>query len=669
MDPMTEQAMADIARERKNTSFSIQAMAEYVDGGKDLHNARKLAHNILKRDPQIAFETNPFDLTRAQWRWKTAQQVSRINEIRATLGKTDPLLADAISKAAGELSESLSMKMYVHDMLYHQSIQLFGTPAQIKEFIPKDPRIVGCFAMTELGHSSSLRDLETTATFDPKTNEWIITSPTLTSTKWWIGAAGQSATHTVLVSQTIVNTENHGLSWFIVPLRSLETGRLLPGVTCGDIGAKAGRHGLDNGWIQLTSVRIPLNNMLSKWMQVIPSLTQPPRVSPPPHPAVMYATLIPERISALTLLQVLVGQSVTIASRYGVVRRQGPGNPQIIDFQIQTVNTLPLVAGLYVYMNAERKIQGRWDRLRLEAVQNPSVYLEELPDIHSVSAGFKAVGTWWGSYALETCRRACGGHAYSAYNAIAGHIADWGVVTTGGGDNYTLIQQLARYVMGIIQKVLANKQVACIGSTAFLANTQQILKQRYTFPQDGFKDLHSYVTLFSSLVVKMGADLVSKFKETRKSNSTADVWNIYMVDLTKLGTIFVYQHLFSLYHEGMSDLKNEAISPVLLKCGVLFAADVVRRELLDSVLEYECMTKGQVERLRETVYSGAKELRADVVGLTDAFGFPDFILKAPIGRYDGDIYRHYFETVKNAPDCFKTPYFEDEVKPLLKGRL
>ena len=32
------------------------------------------------------------------------------------------------------------------------------------------------------------------------------------------------------------------------------------------------------------------------------------------------------------------------------------------------------------------------------------------------------------------------------------------------------------------------------------------------------------------------------------------------------------------------------------------------------------------------------ELRKDVIGLTDAWGVPDFIHKAPIGKYDGDIY-------------------------------
>jgi acyl-CoA oxidase len=95
--------------------------------------------------------------------------------------------------------------------------------------------------------------------------------------------AGQAATHTVMVAQTIVKGESIGLNWFILPLRDRLTGRLLPGITCGDVGAKAGRHGLDNGWIQASHVRIPRENMLMKWTKVESNGD----VSLPPHPAIM----------------------------------------------------------------------------------------------------------------------------------------------------------------------------------------------------------------------------------------------------------------------------------------------------------------------------------------------------------------------------------------------
>jgi acyl-CoA oxidase len=36
-------------------------------------------------------------------------------------------------------------------------------------------------------------------------------------------------------------------------------------------------------------------------------------------------------------------------------------------------------------------------------------------------------------------------------------------------------------------------------------------------------------------------------------------------------------------------------------------------------------------------------LRTQVIGLTDAWAFPDFVLKAPIAKYDGDIYQSKYK--------------------------
>ena len=55
--------------------------------------------------------------------------------------------------------------------------------------------VIGCFAMTELGHGSNVPGLETIAEFDKERDEFVIHTPNLTATKWWIGGAAESATH------------------------------------------------------------------------------------------------------------------------------------------------------------------------------------------------------------------------------------------------------------------------------------------------------------------------------------------------------------------------------------------------------------------------------------------------------------------------------------------
>ena len=47
--------------------------------------------------------------------------------------------------------------------------------------------IIGTYAQTELGHGTFIRGLETTATYDGKTQEFVLNTPTLTAFQWWPG--------------------------------------------------------------------------------------------------------------------------------------------------------------------------------------------------------------------------------------------------------------------------------------------------------------------------------------------------------------------------------------------------------------------------------------------------------------------------------------------------
>ena len=74
-----------------------------------------------------------------------------------------------------------------------------ATPDQQAEWLPKalGLRLIGTYAQTELGHGTFVCGLQTTATYDSQTREFVVHSPALTATKWWPGGLGKTATHVV----------------------------------------------------------------------------------------------------------------------------------------------------------------------------------------------------------------------------------------------------------------------------------------------------------------------------------------------------------------------------------------------------------------------------------------------------------------------------------------
>ncbi|KAF9157160.1 acyl-Coenzyme A oxidase, partial [Mortierella sp. AD011] len=645
---------ADLDRERANASFNVEEMTEVLYEGKENVEAMRLAYQIIQRDPDLRMSGgHHFDLTRAEDREQTMRQIARAVEYVRQI--KEPRLRQAFLNAMALYSESYSMRMYVHDMLFRQAMLLFGSPEQQDKWMDDiiNWRVIGCFAMTELGHSSNLRGLETTSTYDHATNEWVIHSPTLTSTKWWIGMSGETATHTVAICQTVVDGVNHGINWFIVPLRNPKTGKLLPGVTCGDIGHKYGRQGLDNGWIQFTAVRIPRDNMLMKWASISPE----GKFKPSPNPVLSYATLIPERFTLLGGSQVFLSQALTIAVRYGAVRRQGNKDEQILDYQTHYTSLMPGVALGYVLNIVDRVIMEKWNQVADYVRTDSAAFMREIPDQHGVSAGFKASVSWYITEVLESCRRACGGHAYSSYNAIAGLIGDYGVYTTGGGDNVVLMQQTARYLIATLKAVYEGQKVS--GSVSYFNDHKRILAHSKTTLQDP-RDLYNFEFAIDTLTwacTKKATDLVIALNEAGKVNSD-EAWNANQRDLVRLADVHSWRYFLVLYRQGIERHKSKPLFPVLQKIAPY-----------GHFLEENYFDGSQAKQVNQVFIDQCKDLRKDAVPLVDAWEIPDYILKAPIGKYDGNIYPAYFGTVSAAQKSHEPPaYWHKYVSPMLNGK-
>jgi len=58
--------------------------------------------------------------------------------------------------------------------------------------------------------------IETTATFDKETQEFILHSPTVSSTKFWPGDMGLMSTHAVVYAHLMIEGRSLGVHPFIV---------------------------------------------------------------------------------------------------------------------------------------------------------------------------------------------------------------------------------------------------------------------------------------------------------------------------------------------------------------------------------------------------------------------------------------------------------------------
>ena len=77
----------------------------------------------------------------------------------------------------------------VHYVMFVPSLMGQATPEQQVKWMQKafECQIVGTYAQTELGHGTFLRGLETRATYDPETKEFVLETPSLSAYKWWPG--------------------------------------------------------------------------------------------------------------------------------------------------------------------------------------------------------------------------------------------------------------------------------------------------------------------------------------------------------------------------------------------------------------------------------------------------------------------------------------------------
>ena len=541
--------------------------------------------------------------------------------------------------AMGDLS--LLIKFGVQFGLFGGSIFFLGRPEQRAEYLPRAARgeLLGCFAMSEVGHGSDVQSLETEARWDAATRSFTIVTPRESARKDWIGGAAQSAHVATVFANLIEGEERHGIHAFVVPIRD-EQGNLCDGVRTGDSGSKLGLNGVDNGRLWFDSVTVPDTALLGRFARMTEDgRYESPIASTKQRFFTMLGTLVGGRVS-------IAGASVTaskvglaIAIRYAATRRQfGPGGEAgeltLLQYPQHQRRLLPHLASTYVLSFAVATLQAKFAAAQRAGTDGVPADTREL---EAAAAVLKALASMHAVNALAECRRACGGQGYLLVNRIGDLMNDVEIFTTFEGDNTVLLQLVARSLLSGFKRRFENKGIAGVmrhvAKRAEIAAKQKNVIARRRAGSEHLRDPAFHVSALRYREERLLDTASQRFRERMaRGDDPANA----VLDIQEHLVSLAWAHADRIALEWFVEHTKRATGPVaveLERLGALHALTRIRHEAGFYFSEGYLEPSKESAMRKETV-ALLRELSTSAVDLVNAFGIPDTTLAAPIAFMD-----------------------------------
>lgn len=653
LKPAGPQGSELLSQERAKSNVNVDQLSNFLFTKEALERKNRIL-NILQQDK--VFDKSPdYYLGRTE---KFELALARAKRYRQLAVQNK--WSDEEKRVANDLiSEPLPYAL--HEGMYLITLRDQGTPEQHKKYLvpaQKDENI-GCYAQTELGHGSNVRGLETLAIWNPEDKTFIIHSPTLTASKWWIGSLGRTANFACVMAQLVIKGKPYGPHPFVVPIRDLKTHQLLPNVYAGDIGPKFGYNTMDNGFLLFNKVKVPHDAMLARFSAVDPNTS---KYLQPASPSLIYGTLTWVRSNIVLASGSTLARGVTIATRYLAVRRQfqdrdapqgQKGENQTINYTMVQIRILPLLAACFamhftgkgmmvLYEANQRKIQSNTSKAdqssREPGPEETQSGSDLLADLHGTSCGLKSLCSTIAAEGLEVCRRAMGGHGYSAFSGVGHWYADYLPTVTWEGDNFMLTQQVARYLLKAARTVKKNQDAS--------NDTTEIL----TF----FHKRQDIGAAFD--ILGKDEDIVAAyawrsayltFEALRQRDELKQSWNSLLPQFYTLSRAHSQYLVVKNFYETLqspsisSELDPETLV-LMHKLFRLYALHTIEQEPSEFFTS-SAVTVAQIRLARnKAVMQLLEDIRPHAVRLVDAWQFPDFQLNSSLGRYDGKVYEDMF---------------------------
>lgn len=192
----------DLLKERANRKFDAQEITKLLIPQETLEFWKPYVED-LKNYPELRSTHKFYDMTRAEqaedW-WKKCNIMKSISQKR--------YFGDLRSGwACPHFFHPGNSPLLLNHGMFTSGLEKLGTDEQSAKWLEdfNYMRIHGCYAQTEIGHGSNVQGLETTATLDKTTDEWVLHTPTISATKYWPGELGWTATHAIVFAQAVVD--------------------------------------------------------------------------------------------------------------------------------------------------------------------------------------------------------------------------------------------------------------------------------------------------------------------------------------------------------------------------------------------------------------------------------------------------------------------------------
>jgi acyl-CoA oxidase len=542
--------------------------------------------------------------------------------------------------AHGDLSTLI--KSGVQFGLFGGAVTNLGTRWHHDTFLPDitSMKLLGCYAMTELGHGSDVSGLETTITYIPETDEYEVHSQTPEATKAYIGNAARDGAMAVVFGQLLVRGRNHGVHAVLVPIRD-ERGADLPGVTTSDHGGKGGLLGVDNGRLRFDRVRVPRRMLLDRYGGV----GEDGRYASPIENAnrrffTMLGTLVRGRVCIAAGGGVAARRALSIATHYALQRRQfaAPGHADgvvLLDYLTHQRRLLPAIARAYALGFAQNELTAA-----LVRIQGGGTHTErEQRQLETLAAGLKATATRFANDTIQECREACGGAGYMAENRLVGLRADADIFATFEGDNTVLLQLVTkalltdyRQVWGDLDRAgMVQATARLVGGTVLERTAANLLVDRLVAtarrrPEDlALVDRAWHAYLFEE---RERHALESLARRTRRaSGRDVEAVNRLGDHMLFVARAHLERVMLEAFIAGIDACPDPAAKAVLERLCSLFALSSIHADRA-WYLEHNRISTARAKAIGAQLNALCRELRPDALALVEGFGIPSAWLGA-----------------------------------------